>query len=399
MGKWSDQGFVANPLSYYKSGIQQIFVEAFGSDFDLNDNLPQGVLIQRLAELFYAIDMDGIEAFSRLNINTMGGLFLDVVGNWRGIRRILGEPQTGIVAITCNATNFVPFTLPAGTVLTVTETGDQFVTSTLTTFETETANVRIQYSENGNSSAIVGNTMTVEGYSQIQNIEIASLFDGTDNESDIEYRSRIQREYPAAVGTVEWVNNKLRALPSLKDVNCLYNDTDAQVGDLPAYCTEWIVAPKASVPVDAMGVFRQDVAQTILNNKVPGSPTYGTTSEVVTDALGSTKRINFTIATAVPIEIRITVSTPETTGILDLTAVPEIKEALAGPNGYITNLGIGKDVSYSRCIAPFAASTGFDILSFEMKTVDEDNWHQNTNLLMGAKEYATLTTDNITVDV
>ena len=66
MGKWTDQGFVANPVSYYKSAIQQVIVEAFGSEFDLNDNLPQGVLIQRLAELFYGMDMDGIEAFSRL---------------------------------------------------------------------------------------------------------------------------------------------------------------------------------------------------------------------------------------------------------------------------------------------------------------------------------------------
>ena len=469
MGHWTDEGFVANPVSYYKSAIQQVFIDAFGSDFDLNDNLPQGVLIQRLAELFYAIDMDGIEAFARLNLNTMGGIFLDIVGLWRGINRILGAPQTGVVTVTCNATNFVPFTLPAGVTLTVTETGDQFVTSTLTTFQSETAEVRVQYAENGNSSAIIGNTMTVEGYSQIQNIEITSLFDGTENETDIEYRARIQKEYPAAVGTIEFVNNKLRELPSLKDVNCIYNDSDTPSGDLPAYSTEWIVAPKASVSADAMGVFRKDVAQVILNNKVPGSPTYGTTSEVVTDTLGSTKRVYFTIADAVPIEISITVSTPETTGILDLTAVPEIKEALAGPNGYMANLGIGKDVSYSRCIAPFATSTGFDIVSFKMKAIDwflgadeikywhdrandrpdaldptnslmawrvegSDDlfytigetmpvqgdavynesvttqvttvdvphgfvWVQNANLLIGAKEYATLNADNITVGV
>ena len=251
MGHWSDQGFIANPLSYYKSEIQQIFVDAFGSDFDLNDNLPQGVLIQRLAELFYGIDMDGIEAFSRLNLNTMGGLFLDVVGNLRGITRRLGTPQTGVVSVTCKAENFIPFSFPEGTVFTVVETGDTFVTTGLATLSSNVASIEVAYSEDGNSSAIIGNTMTVEGYPQVQNIEIISLFDGTDRESDISYRSRLQKEYPAAVGTMEYVTNKIRALASVKAVGFLYNDTDTTVDTIPAYCTEWIVAPKAEVRADA----------------------------------------------------------------------------------------------------------------------------------------------------
>ena len=101
MGTWTAQGFEAKTLSYYKSAIQQVFVEAFGNDFALDDTLPQGVLIQRLAELFYGMDMDGIEAFSRLNLNTMTGLFLDMIGNFRGIPRIF--PNTRRVQSRSNA--------------------------------------------------------------------------------------------------------------------------------------------------------------------------------------------------------------------------------------------------------------------------------------------------------
>lgn len=367
MGHWSDQGFIANPLSYYKSEIQQIFVDAFGSDFDLNDNLPQGVLIQRLAELFYGIDMDGIEAFSRLNLNTMGGLFLDVVGNLRGITRRLGTPQTGVVSITCKAENFIPFSFPEGTVFTVVETGDTFVTTGLTTLSSNVASIEVAYSEDGNSSAIIGNTMTVEGYPQVQNIEIVSLFDGTDRESDISYRSRLQKEYPAAVGTMEYVTNKIRALASVKAVGFLYNDTDTTVDTIPAYCTEWIVAPKAEVRADALGVMKADVASVIINSKVPGSPTYGNTSVVTQDVFGTQKTVNFTIAEEIPIEISVTVGTPEATGVFDLSGISEIKIAVGD---YVNNLDIGKDVSYSRCIAPFAASEGFDVLSFKMRTVN-----------------------------
>ncbi len=397
MGHWTEQGFVAQPLSYYKSVIQQVFIEAFGENFDLNDNLPQGVLIQRLAELFYGIDMDGVEAFARLNVNTMGGLFLDVVGNWRGIPRILGRPQTGYATITCNPSNFVPFTLPEGTVLTVLESGDQFVTTQPVTFVSNVANANIEYSENGNSSAIVGNTMSVESYTQIQNIEIISLFDGTDNESDISYRTRIQKEYPAAANTVEFVMNLLRAMPEVRDVGCLYNDTATTVGDLAPYSTEWIVAPTVDVQPEAIDAFKEAVAKIIIDNKVPGSPTDGnTTVSNIPDIYGTPKTVKFSMAEEVPVEIEVIVTTPETTGILDLGGIAVIKTAVMN---YINTLGIGKDVSYSRCIAPFAADTGFDVVSYKIKAVDSDVWSENVNFFITNRQYATITANNITVNV
>ena len=63
MGKWTNAGFIANTLDYYKTEIQKVFVAAFGEDFLLDDSLPQGVLITRLAELFYNADLVGVEAF------------------------------------------------------------------------------------------------------------------------------------------------------------------------------------------------------------------------------------------------------------------------------------------------------------------------------------------------
>jgi hypothetical protein len=227
-------------------------------------------------------------------------------------------------------------------------------------------NIDIQFSENGNSSAIVGNTMTVEGFPQIQNIEIVSLFDGTENESDIVYRARLQREYPAAVGTIEYVNNMLRALPSVKAVGCVYNDTSSQVGDLPAYSTEWMVAPTKDISVDSLGAFKTSVGEAIIDNKVPGAPTYGNTTVTVTDTFGSNKTVSFTIAQEVPIEISVTVATPEDTGVFDLAGVADDKQAVVD---YVNGLEIGKDVSFSRCIAPFASDKGFDITAFKMRTI------------------------------
>ena len=396
MGKWTNQGFIAAPNpDYYKAAIQGVFKEAFGDDFDTNENLPQGVLIQRLAELFYAMDMDGVEAFARLNLNTMGGVFLDAVGNLRGISRKLGQPQTGIVTVTCSANNFVPFTMPQGTSLICSQTGEEFITTRAHTFSTDTESVEIQFSADGNSSAVVGNTMNVENFPQIQDIEIISLFDGTDVESDISYRSRLQHEYPAAVGTIDWVNNLLRAIPSVKAVGCLYNDSGTAT-DIPAYSTEWLVAPQASVTEEALGVFKTAVAETILDNKVPGSPTAGNTTMEVQDAFGTTKTVKFTIATEVPVEIQLVVATPEATGVFDLGGVDEIKQTVAD---YVNGLDIGKDVSFSRCIAPFAADKGFDIIEFKMKAKSSEVWLTNQNLIIEPREYASLQPVDITVEI
>lgn len=373
MGTWTNQGFVAAPnADYYKDLIIPIFKEAFGDDFATDESLPQGVLITRLAELFYAMDMDGVEAFSRLNLNTMGGLFLDTIGNFRGIPRVLGAPQTGLVEITCNPNTFAPFTLPKGTVLTVVETGDTFVTVNEggDTFTETTGTIRVQYTENGNSAALVNNTMTVVGFNQITNIKIVALFDGTDNESDISYRSRLIRDYPAANNTIEYILNKMREINTIRSVGVLYNDTaSTDANGLPAYSTEFMYAarPNAETP-EITAMTNNEVAKIIVDNKVPGSPTHGSTTVTVTDAFGQSKSIKLTKADPVRIHIYVQVSTPETTGMLDLVNRDAITDTIAN---YLNTLDIGKDISYSRCMAPLTADTGFDVADFAIK---KDTW-------------------------
>lgn len=398
MGTWTAQGFEAKTLSYYKSAIQQVFVDAFGNDFALDDTLPQGVLIQRLAELFYGMDMDGIEAFSRLNLNTMTGLFLDMIGNFRGIPRILGTPQTGVVTITSVSQNFTPYTLPANTILTVNGTGDTFKTKYITSFTTaDPVSIEVEYTEDGNSNSIVGNTLTVEGYPQITNIELISLFDGSNNESDLDYRHRLQTDYPASVNTVEYVLAELRKLQSVRSVGCAYNDTDTTDTDgIPAYATEFMVVPKAGLAAASIDVMKTETGKIILNNKTPGAPTYGNTTVQVPDSFGTIKTVNFTIATKIEVEIDVVVSTPESTGVLDLSRESEIKQTIVN---YINTLDIGKDVSYSRCIAPLAADPGFDILTFKMRDKNEGTWISNGNLTIGLREYAEISANDITIGV
>lgn len=391
MGRWTTAGFEARNLDYYKAAIQQIFIDAYGDDFLLDDALPQGVLIQELAELFYGTDMDGVEAFSRLNINTATGVYLDLIGSMRGINRSQGSPQMATVALTINPNNFMPFTIPSGHLF-YTTGGDTFTLDNTTTISSTIGQtLGLSYTETGDSSASVGDKMTTESYNQITDIEITSLIGGTEVESDMEYRNRLITEVPVAGSTIQYVANKILELPTVKNVGVNYNDTGEEAGGLDPYCTEWMAVPKEGADETT---FKNQVAQVIVNNKVPGSPTDGNTTVTTTDVFGSTKTVKFTIPTEVAITITCTVATPEETGKLDLNNVNAIKETIVD---YVKTLDIGDNVSYSRCIAPLVADTGFDVITFSIS--DGVTTVSNGNFPIGAREYATLAITDISIEV
>lgn len=372
MGKWVEQGFVANSVSFYKEQLQKIFIKAFGDDFLLDDTLPQGILITALAEWAYGLDMDGVEGFSFLNPNTATGIYLDFMGNLRGMPRNLGTPQLATLVIKCNPNNFIPFTISQGHEFTTVDGNDSFKAVAGKTISEPETTLSVEYMQDGNSNATVGTKLQTIGFPNIEDIEISYLMDGIATESDAEYRTRIRTNYPAAGQTVEYILNKIRELPFVKAVGCNYNDTAEVADTLPAYSTEFMAVPiKGADPT----LFKESVASIILNNKVPGSPTAGNTTVTATDVFGTSKEVKFTIPTEVPLQIRVQVSTPEETGYVDLAGVPEIIIAIAK---YINGLEIGKDVSYSRCMAPLTADAGFDVANFQIRPLPKgENWVDN----------------------
>lgn len=397
MGKWTGAGFVANTLDYYKTEIQKVFVEAFGEDFLLDDSLPQGILITRLAELFYNADMDGVEAFSRLNINTASGVFLDIIGGLRGIPRSTGAPQIATVQLTVDPTRFQPFYIAQGTEFRTTSSGETFVATEGQEVRTANGSIQLHYTSNGNSTAAVNDTMTTTGYDQITNIVITYLVDGIGTESDLDYRARLIKSLPLAGNTIESVQSLIQANEYVRLSGVNYNDTDTTVDTLPPYSTEWMAVPQRGHGDDQefLNVFKQEVGTIIINNKTPGAPTAGNTAVQVTDVFGTTKTVNFTIPTEVQVEIYVQVSTPEATGTLDLGGVYEEREAI---KAYIDNLDIGKDVSYARCIAPLAADAGFDISVFRIRRKNGE-WISGGNLTINNREYASVALSDIVVEV
>lgn len=392
MGNWTNSGFQAHSLSYYVDELRNIFTEAYGDEFVLDQTTPQGVLITRIAQLLYNTDMDGIEAYSRLNLLSATGVYLDLMGALRGITRIQGTPQMATVRVTCS-TPFMPFTIPAGTEFNALNSIDVFVSGASIMVNSATTTISLNYKKNGNSGIVVGDKLQVVGFNQITDMEVTNLVDGQGVETDADYRLRLQLEYPAANNTITFVENKLLELPLVKSVGHEYNDTSSTQGGIPPYCTEWMAVPKEGADLNT---FKNSVAEAILNNKVPGSPTHGNTTVTATDICGDPKQVKFTIPTKVEMMVDVEVVTPETTGIINLGNIPEIKQEIMD---YINNLQIGKDVSFSRCAAPLFADKGFDVSVFKMKSTTDTDWVVSSNYTIGRREYAAITFTHINITI
>lgn len=402
MGKWTGQGFVANNESFYVTELQKIFVECFGNDFLLDPTLPQGIFITRVAELLYNADMDGVEGFARLNINNASGVYLDIIGGLRNIPRSQGTPQKVGLRLTISTNNFIQFSIPQGQAFTSLDGSYTFLNdTTYTVTSATTENVLFaSFTSLGDSGISIGAKLSTDGFSQITDIEVVSLTPGTEEESDIDYRTRLIRAIPVAVNTIEYVQNLLLADPSVRLVGHNYNDTADVVDTLPPYTTEWMVVPESTVNMaDATvaNLWKLNIANIILNNKVPGAPTAGNTTVTnATDVFGTQKTVKFTIPKKVNLQITATLGTPEQTGRLDMLGIDEIREKMAQ---YINSLDIGNDVSYSRLIAPLAADKGFDVLTFTIKNKDTGTTLSNSNFPIGRREYASITLADISLGV
>ena len=402
MGKWTGQGFVANNESFYVTELQKIFVECFGNDFLLDPTLPQGIFITRVAELLYNADMDGVEGFARLNINNASGVYLDIIGGLRNIPRSQGTPQKVGLRLTISTNNFIQFSIPQGQAFTSLDGSYTFLNdTTYTVTSANTKNVLFaSFTSLGDSGISIGAKLSTDGFSQITDIEVVSLTPGTEEESDIDYRTRLIRAIPVAINTIEYVQNLLLADPSVRLVGHNYNDTATTKDTLPPYTTEWMVVPESTVNMaDATvaNLWKLNIANIILNNKVPGAPTAGNTTVTnATDVFGTQKTVKFTIPTKVNLQITATLGTPEQTGRLDMLGIDEIRAKMAQ---YINSLDIGKDVSYSRLIAPLAADKGFDVLTFTIKNKATGTTLSNSNFPIGRREYASITLSDISLGV
>lgn len=395
MGQWTDTGFIAKDAAFYKEQLQSVFQNAYGSDFNVTDEtLPQNIIIQEIAELFANADADSIEVLAQLNPNTCSGIWLDLVGIIRGLPRDMGHSQKATVLITSTGSG-VPFSIPQGQEFTVYETGEIFVAESLSQVSSTSASVTLTFAASGNSGTQIGYHMNTTGLSAITSIEVTGLIAGSDAETDLEYRTRLNNSASVASGTLQFVMNQISLVQGVRSVGVEYNDLPTEEGGIPPYCTEFIVMPSTGVDEAALPQWKYDVATAILWNKVPGAPTHGNTTVTnVVDPFGADKDVKFTIPNAINLEIEVSISTREEQPYLDMSQVGTITHNIAE---YINNLGTGVDVSMSRIFQIILNNANFDISSLRMRQVGGGTWVSNANYPIDVRECAVIDENNIRI--
>ena len=387
MGTWVNEGFIAQDITTYKTQIQQIFKDAFGEDFIVDDDtLPQGILIQELAELMANADADAIQVLTQLNVNTMSGIWLDLVAMARGLSRNPGSPQRATVAVTSNPA-VLPITIPEDQVFTCNETGEQFVLKEAKTISSANDTMQIVFDGEGNSTAVVGNHFYTDGIPAIITMEIIGLSNGTERESDSDFRNRLKATVPVFNPTIEHITNEIKLLQDIRGVGCAYNDTSSTVDGIPAYCTEFLVAPTANVDktTEQYTYWKEAVGRVILWNKVPGSPTYGNVTVNIADPFGTTKNVSFSVPEEVSVGVTIEAEVNEEVSAADLENLETAKTKIAE---YINNLPVGTDISYSRIIQIFMENCTMDVLSVTFKNMSSGTEYENQNYVITIRQYA-----------
>jgi len=164
-------------------------------------------------------------------------------------------------------------------------------------------------------------------------------------ETDAELRLRfLQAKFQDGSNTYEAIYASVLKLDGVKQIVIYENETDTDFVSPPV--------PAHSFYPIVLGGISSEIAKAIWDNKPAGILSYGTVTTGVADSQGILHDISFDRPTDLPIYISLTVSVDSTfpTDGEDL-----IRTALVD---YLSTLGIGEDVLYSRLYTPINGATG-----------------------------------------
>lgn len=384
MGTLNDTGYETQSFATIKTAIQNILKAAFGADIALDDETPQGVLVNQLAEQLEDCENIGLAFFNALDPAVASGELLSLLAIVRGTARRTGTKAVYTVTLTSSST---PYTILSSAVFALIDDSTKtFSPSASITVSSASQSATLQAVDNGISGATIGDKLQVSigSYAQLTDVEITAIEEGTADETDAELRARL-KIYTSALsrGSVDDIYSALMELDDVTRCNVVENDTTGTVDSIPAHSIECLV----------LGGTDEDVGTTIFNYKDAGTPTYSDTADsyVVTDTQGTDHEIYFTRPTIQNIYVRATVVAKEgkqiNAGNFDAIKTECIT--------YVSGLKIGENVSYTSIYGKFAKYEDFDIDTLEL-SLDESDW-VSTNLTVASRSYASLIADDITI--
>ena len=179
----TEYGYVTTPKATVKSDVQKIFTDALGSDLDLNDETPQGNLINALTDMLHQIDMNRQADFYARDLYKAVGTQLDIIGRELDIPRKAPIPTQVLV----NIQGAVNYSIASGTLYNVTTDSTQVFqfTNTVDINSSTVQAMLTAYNESVYESLMPGQQLQTQEYTpQVYDITIVSVVHGQPAEND-----------------------------------------------------------------------------------------------------------------------------------------------------------------------------------------------------------------------
>lgn len=333
----TEKGFVRKPVADVVANLNNKFIAAFGSNFDISPESPDGQYIGIMADEIASCWEQAEQVFNAFRPGAVSGIGLDNICELTNTVRYVDKPSQATVLCSGDSGTVVP----AGSVVT-----DGTMRFTLDTDVTLPGDVTVIAEEAGEyyiaPNSINKIVTPVAGWTAVNNETAGET--GINYESDPQLRAR--REKTTAVSSTATVEAIYAALADL-DINYIRvrdNDTGSPIGSQPS----------GTVFVVVDGGTSNDIARRIYNAKTGGVPTHGDITITVADSKGYPHDIHFSRPTYTDIYVKGTFRRRVNANISSNDAIRQLTEATIE---YLNSLQPGQSVVWSNMFAPIMAAT------------------------------------------
>lgn len=354
-------GFNRKRLDLLLEELNSEMKAIFGDNFNVSPESPDGQVNGIKAESDANLWELTEEAYNAFNPGAVTGVTLSNLVQLNGLTRLAATSSRAQLTITGTAGTVIP----ADSLISTSDTGDQFATEVGITLDGSGNGAVFASSISIGPIQALAGTLTVidtpiTGWATVTNSSNATV--GTDEETDVELRARRERSVAQqAQNILDALYSAVNNLDGVSQAVVLENDTDTEdANGLPPHSFQVIV----------VGGDNTEIANIIWKNKPAGIKAFGTTTEAIVDSQGISHNISFSRPTEVNIFVEVTLTTDSD---YPTDGDELIKEAIVDyANGrLIEGLGftLGDNVIYTRLYTPINTVPGHEISDLQIGLV------------------------------
>ena len=388
---FSQTGLVTQSLEEIITEITGKYQEIYGNDINIDQNTPDGQMINLLAQMKKDILDLLVQYNSNIDVDQVQGIAQQILYKLNGLEiksytysyvnvKVTTSGPTNLQGLDNNIDN------SDGTGYTIQDTnGNRWILANSVINLNGTDEFPFRAAELGGIQCLP-NPVTlpetiVSGVVSVTN-PAANYITGDTGESDAEYRQRRNKTVALpSQGFDESIEAQLLNLDTVTQVKVYDNRKSVEVNGIPAH-TIWVIVE---------GGQNSEIGNIIYANILPGIPMKGSIEVLVSKSNGELTPVYFDRGTAQTLYVKITIKNLETTA-LDET---DIKNKMSENLTY--NIGENADTATITCVLrDILNNTGipYDV---EVST-DNSNW-QEIVTPTGLDNYFALAAENITLTV